>query len=119
MKTYAPTKYLGVVGTDWSPFFTAQAQAHLDGTFQGASYWLGIEDGVVFVADWNPDIPADVKARIDETQGKIADGSFSPFAGPLTKADGTQVAAEGEALADDAILGMDWHVKGVVTPLPQ
>ena len=119
MKSYAPTRYLGVVGTDWSPFFTAQAQAHLDGSFQGANYWLGIEDGVVFVADWNPDIPADVKARIDETQTRIADGSFSPFAGPLTRADGSQVAAEGGTLADDAILAMDWHVQGVVTPLPQ
>ncbi|WP_246082471.1 BMP family ABC transporter substrate-binding protein [Rubellimicrobium rubrum] len=119
MKSYAPSKYLGVVGTDWSPFFTAQAQAHLDGSFQGASHWLGMEDGVVFVADWNPDIPADAKTRIDETQARIADGSFSPFAGPLIRADGSQAVAEGGNLADDAILAMDWHVQGVVTPLPQ
>src|SRR3990167_6949964 len=44
MKAYAPTKYLGVVGTDWSPFFKASAAAHLAGTFTGTSAWVGMAD---------------------------------------------------------------------------
>ncbi len=119
MKSYAPTKYLGVVGTDWSPYFIAEVEAHIAGTFKGSSHWLGIADKVVFVADWNPDIPADIKAKIDETEAQIAAGSFNPFTGPILKADGTEVAAAGAVIPDDQILAMDWHVKGVVTPLPQ
>lgn len=119
MKTYAPKKYLGVVGTDWSPFFKAGVAAHLAGSFEGASAWLGFSDKVVFVADWNPDISADVVARIAATEAKIRDGSFMPFTGPLVKQDGTEMAAAGAVLPNDAILGMDWHVKGVTTPLPQ
>ena len=119
MKAYAPTKYLGVVGTDWSPFFKEQADAYLAGTFEGANHWLGVAEGVVYTADWNPDIPAEVMTRIEETQAAIADGSFSPFQGPITRADGTAVIAEGETLGDDVVLAMDWHVQGVVTPLPQ
>ena len=34
-KTYAPKKYLGVVGTDWAPHFKASAAAHLAGKFFG------------------------------------------------------------------------------------
>ena len=35
MKKYAPTKYLGCVATDWSPFFKASVDAHVAGNFVG------------------------------------------------------------------------------------
>jgi basic membrane protein A and related proteins len=119
MKTYAPKKYLGVVGTDWAPYFLQSVAAHLDGTFKGASAWLGMADKCVFVADWNPDIPADTVAKIAEMQAKIESGAFSPFTGPITDQSGAEHVAAGVTLGDDAILSMDWHVKGVTTPLPK
>jgi hypothetical protein len=48
-----------------------------------------------------------------------ADGSFNPFTGPITKADGSEGVAAGVSLTDPEIIAMDWHVKGVATPLPQ
>lgn len=119
MKSYAPTKYLGVVGTDWSPFFKASVEAHLAGSFAGTAAWLGMADNCVFVADWNADVPADLVPKIAEMQAAILAGSFSPFTGPLTNQDGAEAVAAGVVLGDDAILSMDWHVKGVTTPLPK
>ncbi len=119
MLSYAPAKYLGVVGTDWSPYFLASVDAHLAGTFAGASAWLGMADKCVFVADWNADIPAEIVARITETHAAIESGSFSPFTGPLINQDGAEAVAAGVVLGDDMILSMDWHVKGVTTPLPK
>lgn len=119
MKTYAPKKYLGVVGTDWAPFFKASVAAHLAGTFVGTSAWLGMADKCVFVADWNPDIAPDMAAKIEAVQATLLDGSFSPFTGPLTNQDGAEAVPAGTTLGDDAILSMDWHVKGVTTPLPK
>ena len=118
MKSYAPKTYLGCVATDWSPFFKASVDAHLAGTFQGANAFLGVADNVVKVVDWNPDIPAETVAKITEIEATIADGSFSPFTGPITKADGSVGVAEGATLTTGEIVGMDWHVKGVTTPLP-
>ncbi len=119
MKAYAPTKYLGVVGTDWAPYFLQSVEAHLAGTFAGASAWLSMADKCVFVADWNPDIPADIVAKITEAQAAIESGAFSPFTGPITDQDGAEHVAAGVTLGDDMILSMDWHVKGVTTPLPK
>lgn len=119
MKSYAPAKYLGVVGTDWAPYFLASVEAHLAGTFVGASAWLSMADKCVFVADWNPDIPADIVAKIEEAHAKIDAGEFSPFTGPLMDQSGAEKVAAGVTLGDDMILSMDWHVKGVATPLPQ
>ncbi|TRL33793.1 BMP family ABC transporter substrate-binding protein [Rhizobium straminoryzae] len=119
MKKYAPKTYLGCVATDWSPYFKASVDAHLAGTFKGANAFLGVADKVVQVVDWNPAIPADTVAKIKDVEGKIAAGSFSPFTGPITKVDGSVGVAAGKTMADGEIVAMDWHVKGVVTPLPK
>ena len=118
MKAYAPTKYMGVVGTDWEPYFLSEIEAHLAGTFKGASHWLGIADKVIVPGDWSPDIPAEVMVRIEKAQAAIAAGELAPFDGPLLRADGTEAAPAGGSLPDDQIFSMDWQVKGVVTPLP-
>ncbi|MBL0373582.1 BMP family ABC transporter substrate-binding protein [Rhizobium sp. KVB221] len=119
MKKYAPKFYLGCAATDWSPFFKASVDAHLAGTFKGANAFLGMKEKVVHVADWNPNIPADTMAKIKEVEAKIADGSASPFAGPISKADGSEAVASGATMPDAEIIAMDWHVKGITTPLPK
>lgn len=118
MKDYAPSKYLGVVGTDWGPHFKRLVDAHVAGEFPGGNFWLGMEDDIVYTADWNPDIPADVVSQIESTQAAILDGSFTVFKGPLIDQAGTERVADGVTMTDGEILGMDWHVAGVTSPLP-
>ncbi len=40
---------LGVVKTDWAPFFVASVDAHMAGNFEGQNQWLGMEHDVVVV----------------------------------------------------------------------
>ncbi|MEM6608076.1 MAG: BMP family ABC transporter substrate-binding protein [Pseudomonadota bacterium] len=118
MKAYAPAQYLGVVGTDWGPHFTRLVEAHVAGTFPGENFWLGMEDDIVFTADWNPDIPAEIMAEIETRQAEILAGTFTVFEGPLIDQSGAERYAAGVAMTDPEILSMDWHVAGVTTPLP-
>lgn len=118
MLEYAPTKYVGVVGTDWGPHFLRMVEGHLNGTFEGENFWLGMEADVVFTADWNGDISADVVAMIEAKQAEIATGAFTVFQGPLVDQSGTERFADGVSMTDGEILSMDWHVAGVTTPLP-
>lgn len=119
MKEYAPTRYLGVVKTDWAPFFVAAVDAHIAGNFEGKNEWLGMNDDVVVVEDWSDDISAEMKARIEETHAKIASGEMHVYDGPLVDQDGTERVPGGERLDDGGILGIDWHVAGVNSPLPK
>ena len=119
MKEYAPSKYLGVVKTDWAPFFIASVDAHLAGNFEGKNEWLGMNDAVVIVEDWSPDLSADMVSRINETQIALVAGSRHVYDGPLVDQSGEERIPAGERLEDGAILSMDWHVEGVNTPLPQ
>ena len=118
MAKYAPSKYLGVVGTDWGPHFKRLVDEHLAGTFEGKNFWLGMEDDVVYVADWNADIPADMMALIKARQTEISSGSFVVFKGPLKDQASAERVADGVSMTDSEIISMDWHVAGVTTPLP-
>jgi simple sugar transport system substrate-binding protein len=118
MKSYATKKYLGVVGTDWGPHFKRLVDGHVAGDFKGDNYWLGMEDDIVYTADWNPDIPADMQAQINARQAEIKGGTFDVFKGPLIDQSGTERVADGVVMTDGEILSMDWHVAGVTSPLP-
>lgn len=119
MKEYAPTKYLGVVKTDWAPFFTASVEAHMAGNFEGQNQWLGMKEDVVVSEDWNSDISADMMAKIKAVEAEIASGARHVYDGPILNQAGEEIVAAGSRLEDGAILGIDWHVEGVNSPLPK
>ena len=119
MKEYAPTKYLGVVKTDWAPFFTASVEAHLAGNFDGKNEWLGMKESVVVSEDWNSDISAEMMAKIKAVEAEIASGARHVYDGPILNQAGEEVVAAGSRLEDGAILGIDWHVQGINSPLPK
>ncbi|MBX2880404.1 MAG: BMP family ABC transporter substrate-binding protein [Granulosicoccus sp.] len=119
MKEYAPTKYLGVVKTDWAPFFVASVDAHMAGNFEGQNQWLGMQDDVVVVEDWSADISTEMMEKIKAKEAEIASGAVHVYDGPLINQAGEEVIPAGSRLDDGAILGMDWHVEGVNSPLPK
>ena len=119
MKEYAPTKYLGVVKTDWAPFFVASVDAHIAGNFEGQNQWLGVNDAVVVTEDWSADISAEMMAKIEAKEAEIAAGDIHVYDGPIKNQAGEEIVAAGARLDDGAILGIDWHVEGVNSPLPK
>jgi len=119
MKEYAPTKYMGVVKTDWAPFFVASVDAHMAGNFDGQNHWLGMTDDVVVVEDWSDDISSEMMDKIKAKHEEIASGAMHVYDGPLTNQAGEEVIAAGATLEDGAILGMDWHVEGCLNNFDQ
>ena len=119
MKEYAPTKYLGVVKTDWGPFFSASVEAHLNGNFEGRNEWLGVDAGVVVTEEWNSDISSEMVQRIKNAEAEISSGARHVYDGPIFNQEGELIVAAGERLDDGGILGINWHVQGVNTPLPK
>jgi basic membrane lipoprotein Med (substrate-binding protein (PBP1-ABC) superfamily) len=119
MAEYAPTKYLGVVKTDWAPFFVASVDAHMAGNFEGQNQWLGMTDDVVVIEDWSSDISPEMMDKINAKHAEISSGDVHVYDGPITNQAGEEVIGAGTRLEDGAILGMDWHVQGVNSPLPK
>ena len=118
MKQYAPTKLLASMTIDWGPYFTEQVEATLNGSFKGAPYWGGMADGAVSVASLSPDLAEEQVAEINAVIDEISNGSFHPMTGPVIDQDGKEQLADGVAIEDGAMLGINWLVQGVETRIP-
>lgn len=119
MKEYAPNWLLASQIADWSSFFIKSAEATLNGTFESEAFWGGMADGTVDVKSWSSEISAETMAKIEAASAAITAGEFHPLTGPILDQDGTERLGAGEAISDEAMLGIDWLVGGVETRIPQ
>lgn len=103
---------------NWGSYYIATVQAVLDGTWETHSYWGGLADGVVKLADLSTLVPEDVAALVADEEARILSGDWDVFCGPINDQDGNLAVAEGECMEDGAMLGMNWFVEGVVGTIP-
>ncbi len=119
MSKYGPHAQITAVTHRWGKFYTEVAQQVLDGTWKSSDVWYGMKEGMIALAGFGPDVPADV-AALAETRGKeIIAGTLHPFAGPVRDQGGKVRVPAGEVMSDQAMLGFDWYVEGVQGKLPK
>lgn len=119
MKAFAPKAQLQTIVDDWNGYYIERTRAAMEGNWESADTWLGIKEGMVGFADYNASIPDDVKAAAEIVRDGIIAGSIHPFQGPINDQSGTEIVADGDALSDEVLLGMDYYVQGVVGSLPK
>ena len=66
------------------------------------------------LAPFGPNVPAEVQDQVNQTLADLDSGAIVAFAGPVVDQDGTVRVAEGEALSDEEMGGVDWFVAGVI-----
>jgi basic membrane protein A and related proteins len=113
-KNAAPKAYMTAPVWNWGPYYVNTVKAVMDGTWKAESYWGGMKDGIVALAPLTENAPAEAKAKVDEIQKKILDGSFDVFSGPIKDQTGAEKVPAGSALSDADQLSNDWFVEGVV-----
>lgn len=118
-RAFAPKAHLTAIIDDWGPYYIDRARAVLDGTWKSGDVWDGLATGMVAMAPYNDDLmPRDAINDARNIEEAIKHGRLHPFAGPITRQDGTLAAAKGEILDDKTLLGMNWYVRGVEGKLP-
>jgi len=118
MARFAPKAILTSIEDNWGPYYVQEVKAVEDGTWKSHDTWGGLDSGMVKMGPY-VNMPADVKAMAEQVEGDIRSGKVKPFAGPITKQDGTVAVKAGETMPDKEILGLNWYVKGVDDKLPQ
>ena len=119
MTAYGPKAHLGSSIINWAPYYKKAVAEALDGTWQGnTGSWWGHKEGTIDLVSIAEDVPAEVKAKVDEVKAGLKDGSFAIWKGPILDQNGKEVLADG-VVADDAFLGgINFYVKGVEGKLP-
>ena len=115
MRKIAPDAQIVAVTHQWGNYYTQRAREVLAGTWKSGQVWGGVKDGMIRVGDFGSKVPNAVQAEVLARQKDIAAGSLRPFYAQAAVLDneGRIVIAQGQALSDEQILGMNWLVEGV------
>jgi basic membrane protein A and related proteins len=118
MTAYAPKAHLGSAVINWAPYYSKAVGEALNGTWSTGSSWWGVKEGAIDMVSMADDVPADIKAKVDEVRAGLKDGSFAVWTGPIVDNTGKEQVAAG-TVADDGFLGgVKFYVKGVQGQVP-
>ena len=111
-----PDSYLTACVWKWDGYYKDQILACLQGKFHGAHSWLGIESGIMELADpirIGNAVPQCAEP-LEKARRSFENYSFDVFYGPVKDRDGNIRIAEGESMSDAKMLdNFDWYVEGV------
>ncbi len=113
MTSFAPNAHMTAIVDKWGPYYVDRVQAMLDGTWKADNVWLGMKEGEVEMAPFNDKMPDDVKAAAQKIVDDTKAGTYDVFTGPIKDQSGEVKVQEGETIADEDLLKMDWYVEGV------
>ncbi len=119
MLNVGPHARLSSIIDNWGPYYTARAQAMLDGTWASTDTWDGINAGMVKIGAFSDGMSADVKASATAVKDGLDAGSLHSFTGPLNKQDGSVWLKDGEVADDGTLAGMNFYVEGIEGDIPQ
>ncbi len=110
-----PNTFLTAAIWDWEKFYTPNILRCLQGKFEGAHYWEGIETGIISLAPFSSKVKEGTSDAVDAEIKRLNSGTFDVFYGPIKDQDGTIRISEGESMTDDVMLNkFDWYVEGVI-----
>lgn len=115
----ATKSYMTAPIWNWGPYYAAQIQKVIDGTWKPENYWGGINDGIVDLAPLTANAPEGAQAKVDEMKAKIKSGEFKVFEGPIKDQTGAVKVPAGTVMTDEELLSFDWFVEGVVGTIPK
>ncbi len=118
MAAYAPKAHLGSAVINWTPYYTKAVNDALNGTWATGSVWWGVKEGAIDMVNVAEDVPADIKAKINEVRAGFKDGSFAVWTGPIVDNTGKEQIAAGTTADDGFLGGVKFYVKGVQGQVP-
>src|SRR5881409_2412417 len=113
MQHFAPNAYLTGTIWDWRQIDAGIVQGLMSGLFKSEDYYGGLVDKVVSLGPFNPQVPADVQALVEQRQKAIVAGTFQIFTGPLRDQSGKVRVAAGKTMTLAEILGFNWLLQGI------
>ncbi len=112
MVKFAPTTQLTASTDNWEPYYMDRIQAALDKSWKSTDVWGGFDSGMLTMSPFT-NMPDDVRALAQATEADIKAGKNKVFVGPLKDQSGAVKLADGAAMDDGALSGMQWLVQGV------
>src|SRR5207253_11347248 len=108
MQRFAPSAYLTGTIWDWRQIDAGIVQGLMSGLFKSEDYYGGLVDKVVSLGPFNPQVPPDVQALVDQRQKAIVAGTFQIFKGQVRDRSATLRVAAGKTMPTAELLERNW-----------
>ena len=118
MTAYGPKAHLASAIINWGPYYVKATRDALEGKWATGQVWWGVKEGAIDIVSMAEDVPADIKAKVEEVKKGLGDGSFTIWKGPIVDNTGKEVVKKDEAADDKFLLGINFYVKGVEGKVP-
>ncbi|WP_027995198.1 BMP family ABC transporter substrate-binding protein [Simplicispira psychrophila] len=118
MTAYGPKAHLGSAIINWTPYYTKAVNDVLKGSWSTGQAWWGVKEGAIDIVSIADDVPADVKAKVEEVKNGLKNGSFAIWKGPLLDNQGKEVLGQGVVADDKFLVGVNFYVQGVEGQVP-
>ena len=118
MTAYGPKAHLGASIINWAPYYIDSTRSALDGKWSSRQTWWGVKEGVIDIVSLADDIPADLKAKVEDVKKGLKEGTFTIWKGPITGQDGKELIAADKVADDGFLKGINFYVKGVEGKVP-
>ena len=118
MTAYGPKAHLGSAVINWGPYYIKATKEALDGTWTTGQTWWGVKEGAIDMVSIAEDVPADIKAKVDEVKAGLKAGTYHIWKGPLVGQDGKELLAADAVAEDKFLTGINFYVKGVEGKVP-
>jgi simple sugar transport system substrate-binding protein len=118
MTAYGPKAHLASAIINWTPYYIKATKDALEGTWTTGQTWWGVKEGAIDIVSLAEDVPADIKAKVEEVKKGLKDGSFQIWKGPIVGQDGKELVAAGASADDKFLSGVNFYVKGVEGKVP-
>jgi len=118
MTAYGPKAHLASSVINWGPYYIKAVKDQMDGTWSNAGSWWGVKEGTIDIVSIADDVPAEIKAKVEEIKAGLKAGTYNIWKGPLVDNTGKEMLPK-DAVADDKFLsGVKFYVKGVEGKVP-
>jgi basic membrane protein A len=116
MTAIAPKAHLTSPVWNWGPYYVAQVQAVMDGTWKAENYWGGMNEGIINLSPLTENAPEGAQEAVDKAKAAILSGENKIWTGPIKDNTGVERVPAGVTLTDEQLTSMDfnWLVEGVI-----
>lgn len=102
---------------NWNIFYQEYVREALNNKFEGGSYLVGADSGIVALAPLRFRHEVSLDGLLRSEQRRMAAGAYDVFYGPIRDNHGVLRVPAGENLSDKTLFqDLDWYVEGVVLP---
>lgn len=118
MTAYGPKAHLGSAVINWQPYYSKAVKEALDGSWKTGQAWWGVKEGAIDLVSIAEDVPAEVKAKVEEAKKGLKEGTLTIWKGPILDNTGKTALPEGAAADDKFLTSINFYVKGVEGQVP-